>query len=762
MKYWSLFYTASPSGLLSGRSGFGVRTATEGTPAEILDAVQKDTSLNFYSFGTYQNNRWMTEPSEILAFPRRYFFRRLDGTGYCLFGRAVYAGYDFPYYLTKRPNRPGNYIVNLFAFESWPGRDVFSLLLEDAREGELKFLPEDFSPRLDNEEMLSLMTGTPAPIPVEDRPLGKTVSPIPSKSIDLYFSYLEALAKGLPMVVRTSVSESTAVAAGFMSILPDSLAAKTTFEMNHQGSGFAKGCAVTFINEYSISEISPLTCLFVDLVSGKRNVTAVETLWRSSLERENEHGGVSDVLTEWICSPIAAKNAEKSQQLNDALFNYCRRPDMFVPESLDIPGFIGTLASHCRAEEASPILINRIVSEFFTDLNSADKLDKAVAAAEKISPDGLLSDETLEAARGGFTSFVTSSVRNMAFVVNKYPSGILDKYLIRGKLRPLNELVLECLESDVRNIRDIVLRFEPSATKRVAMFVDIAKDAPQFVAQCREQLDKDREEASKIDYMTEFQAFYENSDFAPFFFGQLKSYVEKESPRTIAVKFSEMAQKNNGFARMLFGEDRIHQTLYSRFEPEAKPGSAEDIKFIETNVLELLPQDAPACRKWKLLRDVLAAECEGEKPMPFYSLALKLKAEEAVRKIAPMCFKEIDVDEIPDFLGKIGGMLAEEEIISFAKTAKPVERRRFLVEIARMYKYDYDRIITIAPEFGVSDKTAQRQLMKDNFPSVYKAHAAKEFFGKIKSLFGKKESAAGQSGADEKVNASEKSMKKKK
>ena len=79
-----------------------------------------------------------------------------------------------------------------------------------------------------------------------------------------------------------------------------------------------------------------------------------------------------------------------------------------------------------------------------------------------------------------------------------------------------------------------------------------------------------------------------------------------------------------------------------------------------------------------------------------------------------------------------------------------------------MYKYDYDRIITIAPEFGVSDKTAQRQLMKDNFPSVYKAHAAKEFFGKIKSLFGKKESAAGQSGADEKVNASEKSMKKKK
>lgn len=762
MKYWSLFYTASPSGLLSGRSGFGVRTATEGTPEEILDAVQKDTSLNFYSFGTYQNNRWMTEPSEILAFPRRYFFRRLDGTGYCLFGRAVYAGYDFPYYLTKRPNRPGNYIVNVIAFDSWPGRDVFSLLLEDAREGELKFLPEDFSPRLDNEEMLSLMTGTPAPLPVEDHPLGKIVPPVPSKSIDLYFSYLEALAKGLPMVVKTSASESTAVAAGFMSILPDSLAARTTFEMNHQGSGFAKGCAVTFINEYSISEISPLTCLFVDLTAGKRDVTAVEKLWRPSLERENENGGVSDVLTEWICSPIVAKNAEKSPQLNDALFNYCRRPDMFVPESLDIPGFIGTLASHCRAEEASPELINRLVRGLFTEPDSADKLDRAVAAAEKISPDGLLSEETLEAARDGFTSFVTSSVRNLSFVVRKYPSVILDKYLIRGKLRPLNGLVLECFESDVRNVRDIVLRFEPSAAKRAAMFVAIAKDAPQFVSQCREQLDKDREEASKIDYMTEFQAFYENPDFAPFFFGQLKSCVETESPRTLVVKLNEMAQKNNAFARMLFGEDRIHQTLYSRFEPEARPGSAEDIRLIEKNVLELLPQDAPACRKWKLLRDVLAAECEGEKPMPFYSLALKLKAEEAVRKVAPGCFKEVDADEIPDFLKKIGGMLTEDEILSLAKTARLVGRRRFLVEIAKVYKYDYDRIIALAPEFGISDKDSQRRLIKDNFPSMYKARAAKEFFGKIKSLFGKKESAAGKSGADEKAKVSPESKKKKK
>ena len=767
MKYWSLFYTASPAGL-SGRPGFGVRTATEGTPAEIINALQTDTSLFSYSFGTYQDAKWMSEPSAILSFPRRYFFRRLEGTGYCLFGRGVYAGYDFPYYSTKRPNRPGNYIINVIAFESWPGRDVFSLLLEDGQNKELRFLPEDFSPRLDNEAMLELMTGKPSPLPVEERPLGRLIPPVPSKSIDLYFSYLEALGKGLPMVVKAAAAETSAVAAGFLSILPDSLAAKTTFETNHQGGGFAKNCAVTFVNEYSISEISAMTCLYVDLVSGKRNVTPVETLWRAMLERENENGGVSDALTEWIGSPAAVKNAGKSQELNLALFDYCRHPEKFSLGSIGVPDFLGTLSSLCRDGLADASVLNTLVADRFREAASSQDIVKAVAAAEKVGSAGMLAEDTLALARARFTAFAKESVDNLSFAVRQFKGNVLGRYLVRKDLSPLDEIARECLERNVQNTKEIVSCFEPSAQKRVAMFVELARRYPQLVRKCREQIDNDRDAAAAVDYISEFHDFLDNPDFAPFFFDCLKARVETASPRETVIKFNEMAQKNTAFAQKLFADDSIHQKLYSRFEPEARPGSAEDISFIESNVLELLPQDAPSCRKWRLLRNVLASDCDGEKPVPFYALALRLKADDAVKKVAPKCFKEVEPDEIRDFLKKIGGMFSEEEILSFAKSAKPLGRRRFLVEIARMYGYDYDRIISLAPEFGVSDKDSQRQLMKSDFPSLYKARATKEFFGKIKSLFckkesaGKKEPSCEKKAADEKAKARPESEKKKK
>lgn len=280
MALYQLIYTSSACPL-SGSPGFGVRTATEGTPKEIISLVEKTSSLRDYNCGKFSIGDYaevMSEtPERVFEYPRTYYHRVLtaaDGKKYHAVGRSVNTVFDHDFYSTGEVTRSGNFAAHIFISEENLPREIYDLLYESSVEGGFRFLPVDWTPVKDNPELVRLETGEPEMLPAEERPMGSTVTEIRPESIALLLAWLDALVENRQMIVTTRSEDAAAICAGLMRILPASLLEKATFQLNHQQQGFAGDCALSFVNEYYRYEIYP-TMLHCDLTAAAGN-----NVWR--------------------------------------------------------------------------------------------------------------------------------------------------------------------------------------------------------------------------------------------------------------------------------------------------------------------------------------------------------------------------------------------------------------------------------------------------------------------------------------------------
>ena len=242
MKYYQIFYNSSANSL-AGPAGFGVRTATAGTPQEYIHLVAKDGTLRSYSSGKFSfpnaSKTMMETPEMVYEYPRRFFYRQIvlspDKTVYVA-GRVVSTVFDHEFYSSGRLTRPGN--------------DIFSLFQGGTQDGALVFKPLDWTPVQDNPELRELMLGKPEPLTTDDKALSPLKPSIPVKSIDLFFSYMEALSLDQKLMVSLKEEAAAAVCSGLMYLLPESLAKDASFELNHQLPGCSLNTRMSFVNEY--------------------------------------------------------------------------------------------------------------------------------------------------------------------------------------------------------------------------------------------------------------------------------------------------------------------------------------------------------------------------------------------------------------------------------------------------------------------------------------------------------------------------------
>lgn len=728
MKYYSLFYNASQT-RINGGSGFGVRTVTEGTPRKIIDALTGRTVLYAYSSGAFKDESWKEHPENISLFPKKYFFFRLEDTDFYLIGRVVKAGYDYTYYNTNTKCRAGNFIVNMYAFEGWPGKEIFSLLQDDNASECLHFLPLDYSPRFDNEEMRSLMVGPAVMLPPEERPLSRLHASVPRESIDLYFSFLEARAKNQAIMVRTKASEAEAVAVGFMSLLPEETAKQVSLMLNYQEESIPEGFNVVFVNEYYTPDIVPLSFVYVDFIENNRKVLPIETVWRSDVENEVAAGGLGTVLSEWIYSPVAALAAGLSKEINDALYIYGCYPDNFTLEMTKTRGFLDALEDMVSKSAVDSRLLNAKLVSAIRNASDSMSLKTAVSYTEEFSGHGLLSEDAKTALKNKMSAIAGRSTKDLSELFHKVDTRIFDKYLSKSDFPPLETTVYECMNSGIDNLRDIVCYLEESAEKRVGLFVKLADLHPDIIDCAKENLRKDTEAAAKVNYLSVFGNHYSESGFAELFFAQMKRQLLSDKPevRKLIAKYKELVDVNPAFARMLFSDPGIFERLYMLYEPSCREGETADVATIREDVLTVIPEDCKARKKWQLLLDVLEGNTDGADVLAYYRLALNLEAERALKKIAPLCFCKMDVDEIDGFLKSIEAVMKEEEVIEYAKNQKGHLKREYLAEISRLYRYDFKRIECLAADFGLSSEDFT-QFMRTRFSAMWRKHKIRNFF----------------------------------
>lgn len=354
MNYYHVIYTSSQKGI-NGSNGYGIRTATEGTPKEYLQQVL--TNITAGKFNNVIINSKApsiqelvdSEGAAIRRVPPRYFFLPLDmADGKILYalGRNVYLGFTETFYskdkegnISGMSGRTGNFLIDIYLFEEVPDTRAFLLLYEHPDKGESLFVPRDQAPHKQNFEMADLAVGEPKMLPVDDRDFDSLPSDIPisQKSCDLLFAYIEACLKGVQLLVKYKWEDTPWLIADMLRLLPKEELKRLTFSTNYSGNGFQAPADLLFANQYYQAQYVGKG--IVAELENESYTTDESKAFGEQLKAAIDANDLTTArkLVEWMLSPTY-KFAEENHLLpftNKVLFLYIQSPEDFALSMLD-------------------------------------------------------------------------------------------------------------------------------------------------------------------------------------------------------------------------------------------------------------------------------------------------------------------------------------------------------------------------------------------------------------------------------------------
>lgn len=753
MKYYQLFYNASECGL-SGTPGFGVRTVTEGIPQEYIEAILADESLLTYQSGEFdiRPGDILSNPERIVEFPKSFYYKKLqlsDGREIYVVGRIVSACFDFPFYHSGTMTRPGNFINHIYLFDQKPDAEVFDLLFEAPAGASASFLPKDWSPRTDNPEMTALMLGKPEKLAPEEKVFRSVHSGICEKAFTLYFQYLELRKNNKPIVVKAQAAETGDIIAGFMRLLPAKLAGDVTFVTNFQDNGLAKGVKMTFVNEYYSYQVFTTTCDYLDLTAARPAPTALEKVYRESLESTDGLGedAMKAALSEWICSDTAARNVAKSKEFSLALFNYVHRPELFNYEGFVAQdGLIGELARLIGHDENKAALLNKVLSERFSASGTVAEFKEIIDWTEKCRNASIPVDSAIRISQQEMTGKALAGMKSLYGYLSTLGEANFNRYMDRAELPVLKDALLPIIQADLgtEEKKALMKYLEPDAKKRVALYVDAIRRNPKSVGLFQPYLEWDKTEADNVDWLKELKDSFGVDEIAPLLFNQLR-YHPKGQKEQLSL-YADLAGKNAAFKSLVKkNAGAIYPAACTWFESNTRPAEfGETLGVIQEKVLPFIQDDKTVSRHFDRLIRVMKGDVGDVQNIgDYWDLAVKMKARDTQQKLMPACFRSFeDKDSIYGFVDTVlsNGLLDKEEIIdNVVKHTKSMHPRiYFWRALKRFGGYaGYDSIHELGRRLNIPEQD-MNAVFAQKFKAEYKAHKREVFKKNLKKFLKKK------------------------
>lgn len=750
MNIYQIVYNSSAA-TLNGNSGFGVRTASTGTPQEYIDLVNNNASLRSYNSGKFNisSDTILNSPEKIFEYPRGYYYRtvQVKGKQVYVIGRIVSTCFDHTFYITGKATRPGNYIAHIFIFDEFPGKKVFNLLTDVAQDEELFFIPRNWIPIQSNSELLALMVGKPQPLPSINQKLPEPILKWSKKSLDLLFSYRAALKEQKPIIVSLKDAITAQTVAIFMSFLPESISQETTFIINHQAEGHSKDVKISFINEYYQYTIYSNLCSHINLIDNQRPIDKLEEIWRPILEQalnDNNHS-LAHLLINWIFSKMAEDNIDAPVILNEALFNYCQNPQKFTLNTInETDNILEVINKYTKQGVITSKHLNTLIIQTVETAAELKDFSNAINYCERINNAGLDISTAQTYIKSKFTDYLISNPAILYESLALLKDIILRKYSITEKYPKLYTILPYILEkqTDLQQISIFTKYIETNADIRVKTYINLLNQSPKMINQYSSLLNFDIEEAEKIDYISFFKMHLNNDEFAPLFYHQIKRESNMNSPLELLGKIYNLTKINSRFTKLILNDDQLFYTIYNVTKRQlCKENYDKTRKAIAENIFPLLSIESKARKQWQLLYEILNLRLPEvkNKILPFYNLAKDIMHIEALKRIVPMCFGVLETKQIDEFLRLIKQheLMTDSDIINNVLSNKDIPHLSYLLSVARLYKYDYVQIYEIVSKCKTNEKTKKR-IIKSNFPELYKEHQKDTFIAKIKSIFNHK------------------------
>lgn len=336
MKYYHVIYNSSEKGV-SGSSGFGVRSVTEGAPPELTSAMADAEMFSFDQLGPDMvPSALQQNPDLVLGIPPQYFFGSVtlsDKSRYYVLGRKIAVGFDYSFYKNGKATRPGNYVVDAYAFDTLPGATEFEILLENAAHGSRHFIPASPAPCTDNEEMRGISLEQQPVLPYDEIPFNAMApAQITPRAFDVLFAFIQSRKTGKPLLIKTEVDEAPRLMAALARLLPPEMVGDMSFLSDYSSEGKKKGVNIYLINRFYDQEVfeSQWTCC--DFTAG----ATIDTPERKAHGREIEAlvaaGDFKTLYSKvrWCMSDMFDRYRETGPDALAQLYNYFHDYDNFA------------------------------------------------------------------------------------------------------------------------------------------------------------------------------------------------------------------------------------------------------------------------------------------------------------------------------------------------------------------------------------------------------------------------------------------------
>lgn len=795
MKYYRVIYNSSQKNRAGG-VGFGVRTATEGTPEAYIDFIKEQDIFSYNSGNcTSPNPKALLEDGElILNMPAGYVYTKLSiptmGTIYVL-ARKIPVGFDYTYYMKYTAGRLGNYVVDCYLFEEKPSAEIFGMLYEQPAPGSNYFIPRTPVPSPQNEEMKAISLEQQPPLPPVEKPFrSEAAHTISQQAVEVLFAYIEAKRTGKPLIVNYPWKESGAIMADLYRLLPEELATETTCCTNYQEEGVKEGYDLFFINEYYQYEIYEGQVYYLNLAKGESATTKESEAFKGNILlklQQNDSKSIHNQV-KWMLSSGYDMIKDKSSRTNTAFYTYCIEPELFTLDMMERNDeFVALLSNYISQNTAHQEPLWARLNALFEDSKDSASLTRTLKYIEYLENKRINLAAIIEKQKPAVTDFLLATPENLNAMMKSIGFGQLkryfdkprfeqkEEYLDSALLKPywhqlytwfyaadkLNEktkIVSRMFRNETPNdVKKPVIAELFSIDDRVSLFKNTLKSDPQHFSVYWPLLEEyltEQNNPAGLSLIQDFESEKANKEFAPLFYYHITRMSFREDTLKKLDALSALLRENAALKELVIrnlNRNNIYETAYASLKEIARKGQSNEAlsQSIANNVMPVLQGSISdiQLQKWMDMKIVLSGSTDEVNDKNFrriYELAKEFRAKEFIRLLVPMVLETTARQEIKarvhDILTYLGWKRAE------------------FMNVVHNHKYKLDYYGCILQETNATledaeewvermkiDEDDAEKLYTTYFEKEYNArhrkNAFKSFFAKFFSLFKREKKA---------------------
>ena len=447
MNYYHIIYNSSESSMTGG-AGFGIRTATEGTPESLIEAIKDINLFNdmWEDLSNQPTSAQIKEHPEIMDDIAKYYavtsITDKQGKVFHIIARRAFVGFNYAFYSNGIPTRPGNYVIDYYAFEEQPESSVYQILYENALPESNHFIPASVRPTEDNEEMRTISLGKQAALPVETKPFEADVKDSLDKDVvKLFFTYLKARQNGKKLVVRVTKERAHTLAADFYRMLDRKSATEIHTLVNHRSNGINNYFDIYFILPDYPHQLYPGLYEHMDLDkdgmpdTDEAKAFSKEILSLVSSDFRNNKAQIDDILR-WLMMPEYSTVKKMSKETIDLFFLYCIQPHIFSYANLKHSSdeFLRVLSDYTKKDTTNGRHFDHLVREAMDTCTTENVID-LITDFHKFETFGFSMKDNTQAVAGSVSRCLLSSPI--------FFCKVLDRHTVKGVRQFFDKTIFE-------------------------------------------------------------------------------------------------------------------------------------------------------------------------------------------------------------------------------------------------------------------------------------------------------------------------------